>query len=143
MIFTLFIGAALFWSGFDQGGSSFNIFAKEYTDRVIFGWEYPASWLQVLNPILKLKDKEIEVLSSFLSVWQSNRNNQEINKKLFSTPVRKLVRKQIGMSEASFNNHITMLRKKQMIIDKKINPNILSAIKKDGIEVTYRLTWTK
>tara|TARA_E500000331_G_C17040789_1_gene619462 strand:+ start:108 stop:419 length:312 start_codon:yes stop_codon:yes gene_type:complete len=101
------------------------------------------AYLQVLNPILKLKDKEIEVLSSFLSVWQSNRNNQEINKKLFSTPVRKLVRKQIGMSEASFNNHITMLRKKQMIIDKKINPNILSAIKKDGIEVTYRLTWTK
>jgi 2'-5' RNA ligase len=101
------------------------------------------AYLQVLNPILKLKDKEIEVLSSFLSVWQSNRNNQEVNNKLFSTPVRKLVRKQIGMSEASFNNHITMLRKKQMIIDKKINPNILSAIKKDGIEVTYRLTWTK
>ena len=101
------------------------------------------AYLQVLNPILKLKDKEIEVLSSFLSVWQSNRNNQEINKKLFSTPVRKLVRKQIGMSEASFNNHITMLRKKQMIVEKKINPNILSAIKKDGIEVTYKLTWTK
>ena len=37
MIFVLFIGAALFWSGFDQGGSSFNIFAKEYTDRIIFG----------------------------------------------------------------------------------------------------------
>ena len=47
------------------------------------------------------------------------------------------------MSEASFNNHITMLRKKQMIVEKKINPNILSAIKKDGIEVTYKLTWTK
>ena len=101
------------------------------------------AYLQVLNPILKLKDKEIEVLSSFLSVWQSNRNNQEINKKLFSTPVRKLVRKQIGMSEASFNNHITMLRKKQMIVEKKINPNILSAIKKGGIRVTYKLTWTK
>ena len=86
------------------------------------------AYLQVLNPILKLKDKEIEVLSSFLSVWQSNRNNQEINKKLFSTPVRKLVRKQIGMSEASFNNHITMLRKKQMIVEKKINPNILSQL---------------
>ena len=101
------------------------------------------AYLQVLNPILKLKDKEIEVLSSFLSIWQSNRDNKEVNKKLFSTPVRKLVRKQIGMSEASFNNHITMLRKKQMIVEKKINSNILSAIKKDGIEITYKLTWTK
>ena len=57
--------------------------------------------------------------------------------------MRKLVRKQIGMSEASFNNHITMLRKKHMIVDKKINKNILSGIKEDGIEVMYKLTWTK
>ena len=64
MIFILFIGASLFWSGFDQGGSSFNIFAKEYTDRIIFGWEYPASWLQVLNPIL------VVILSPFMAyLW--------------------------------------------------------------------------
>lgn len=50
LIFILFIGAAFFWSGFDQGGSSFNIFAKEFTNRLIFGWEYPASWLQIVNP---------------------------------------------------------------------------------------------
>jgi POT family proton-dependent oligopeptide transporter len=54
LIFILFIGAALFWSGFDQGGSSFNIFAKEYTNRIIFGWEYPASWLQILIHYLLL-----------------------------------------------------------------------------------------
>ena len=101
------------------------------------------AYLQVLNPILKLKDKEIEVLSSFLSIWQSNRDNANIDKMLFSTPVRKMVRKQIGMSEASFNNHITMLRKKSMIVDKKINSNILSGIHKEGIEVIYRITWTK
>jgi predicted nucleotide-binding protein (sugar kinase/HSP70/actin superfamily) len=101
------------------------------------------AYLQVLNPILKLKDKEIEVLSSFLSIWQSNRDNANIDKMLFSTPVRKMVRKQIGMSEASFNNHITMLRKKNMIVDKKINSNILSGIDKEGIEVIYRITWNK
>ena len=50
LIFVLFLGAAFFWSGFDQGGSSFNIFAKEYTNRIILGWEYPASWLQIVNP---------------------------------------------------------------------------------------------
>ena len=64
MIFTLFVGAALFWSGFDQGGSSFNIFAKEYTDRIIFGWEYPASWLQILNPLF------VVILAPFMSyLW--------------------------------------------------------------------------
>ena len=50
LIFILFVGAAFFWAGFDQGGSSFNIFAKEYTNRFIGGWEYPASWLQIVNP---------------------------------------------------------------------------------------------
>ena len=100
------------------------------------------AYLQVLNPVLKLKDKEIEVLSSFLSVWQNNKNKKDIDKLLFSTPVRKMVRKSIGMSEASFNNHITMLRKKKMIVDKKINPSILDNIKTNGIEITYKISWT-
>jgi POT family proton-dependent oligopeptide transporter len=51
VIFFLFIGAALFWSGFEQAGSALNLFADQYTDRVIFGWEAPASWLQAVNPI--------------------------------------------------------------------------------------------
>ena len=101
------------------------------------------AYLKVLNPVLKLKDKEIEVLSNFLSIWQSNKKKENINKMLFSTPVRKLVRKQIGMSEASFNNHITMLRKKNMIIDKSINPTILQSIDDDGVEVTYKIQWIK
>ena len=64
LIVVLFFGAAVFWSGFDQAGSSFNIFAKEYTDRIILGWEYPASWLQVLNPLL------VVILSPFMAyLW--------------------------------------------------------------------------
>ena len=51
VIFFLFVGAALFWSGFEQAGSSMNLFADRLTDRVIFGWEVPASWLQSVNPV--------------------------------------------------------------------------------------------
>ncbi len=47
----LFLGAAFFWSGFEQAGSSMNLFASELTDRVIFGWEVPAGWLQSVNPM--------------------------------------------------------------------------------------------
>ena len=39
MLLLLFIGSVLFWAGFDQGGSSLNLFAKDYTDLYIFGWE--------------------------------------------------------------------------------------------------------
>lgn len=51
VIFFLFIGAALFWSGFEQAGSALNLFAANLTDRVVFGWEAPASWLQSINPV--------------------------------------------------------------------------------------------
>ena len=51
VIFFLFIGAAMFWSGFEQAGSSLNLFARDYTNRSLFGWELPAGWLQSVNPI--------------------------------------------------------------------------------------------
>jgi POT family proton-dependent oligopeptide transporter len=51
VIFLLFLGAAMFWSGFEQAGSSMNIYARDLTDRVIFGWEVPTSWLQSVNPV--------------------------------------------------------------------------------------------
>jgi POT family proton-dependent oligopeptide transporter len=51
VIFLLVLGAAMFWSGFEQAGSSLNLFAETYTNRIIGGWEVPASWLQAVNPI--------------------------------------------------------------------------------------------
>jgi POT family proton-dependent oligopeptide transporter len=38
-----------FWAVFQQAGSSLNLFAKEYTQRVVFGWEIPAAWFQSVN----------------------------------------------------------------------------------------------
>lgn len=50
VIFFLFIGAALFWAGYDQHGSSFNLFARDFMDRHLFGYELPAGSLQALSP---------------------------------------------------------------------------------------------
>ncbi|SVC98201.1 uncharacterized protein METZ01_LOCUS351055, partial [marine metagenome] len=52
MLLLLFLGSVLFWAGFDQGGSSLNLFAKDFTDLFIFGWEMPATFLQVANPLM-------------------------------------------------------------------------------------------
>ncbi len=51
VIAALFVGAALFWSGFEQAGSSLNLFADRNSDRVFFGWEMPSSWFQSLNAL--------------------------------------------------------------------------------------------
>jgi len=50
VIFWLFLLAAIFWSGFEQAGSSMNLFAQDLTDRRIFGREIPAGYLQNVNP---------------------------------------------------------------------------------------------
>ena len=50
--FLLSLGAAMFWSGFEQAGSALNLFARDLTDRTIFGTEITAGALQSVNPIL-------------------------------------------------------------------------------------------
>ncbi|MCA1778830.1 MAG: peptide MFS transporter [Xanthomonadaceae bacterium] len=56
VLVALFIGAALFWSGFEQAGSSLNLFAERYTDRTALQFLFPdfiipAEWFQSLNPL--------------------------------------------------------------------------------------------
>ena len=51
VIFWLFILSAIFWSGFEQAGSSLNLFARDFTNRDILGWIVPASTLQSINAI--------------------------------------------------------------------------------------------
>lgn len=41
----------VFWAGFEQAAGSMNLFAKNQTDLMVFGWELPASWLQIVNPL--------------------------------------------------------------------------------------------
>jgi POT family proton-dependent oligopeptide transporter len=49
-IFILSMAAAMFWAGFEQAGSTLNLFAERYTDRMIGGFEIPSGWFQSLNP---------------------------------------------------------------------------------------------
>ena len=45
----VFVFSAVFWSGFEQAGSTLNLFAERFTDRTMFGWEMPAAWFQSVN----------------------------------------------------------------------------------------------
>ena len=44
----------VFWMGFEQAGGTMNLFAFNKTDRVVGGWEVPASYFQAVNPLLIL-----------------------------------------------------------------------------------------
>lgn len=49
VIAILFLFSAMFWSGFEQAGSTLNLFADRFTDRTIMGWEIPTSYFQSIN----------------------------------------------------------------------------------------------
>jgi POT family proton-dependent oligopeptide transporter len=64
LLFVLFIGAAAFWSGFDQSASSLSIFARDYTDLSLAGFIIPIGWLQFANPIFVVTFAPI-----FAGIW--------------------------------------------------------------------------
>jgi POT family proton-dependent oligopeptide transporter len=52
LIGVLFLGAVLFWSSFEQAGSTLNLFADRSTRTSVMGWQFPSSWFQSVNPLL-------------------------------------------------------------------------------------------
>ena len=67
----LFVLSAIFWSGFEQAGSSMNLFAEKLTNRNIMGWEMPTSWLQNVNPIFIIL---LAPVFGYLWTWLAHRN---------------------------------------------------------------------
>jgi POT family proton-dependent oligopeptide transporter len=56
VIGTFFLCSAVFWAGFEQQATTFNLFAVDFTDRSLLGGLFPegvhpASWYQAANPV--------------------------------------------------------------------------------------------
>ena len=49
VIGVLFLAASLFWSVFEQAGSTLNLFADRNTDNTFLGFDFPSSWFQSMN----------------------------------------------------------------------------------------------
>lgn len=54
VILVLAVFNIFFWSGFEQAGTTFNIFARDNTQRLIGNWEIPAAWFQSINSVFIL-----------------------------------------------------------------------------------------
>ncbi|MDO8680823.1 MAG: peptide MFS transporter [Acidobacteriota bacterium] len=51
VIGVLFLAASLFWSVFEQAGSTLNLFADRNTNNEVLGHAYPSSWFQSVNSL--------------------------------------------------------------------------------------------
>lgn len=70
VILVLFLASSLFWAGFEQAGSSFNLFAERYTLRQFAGFEIPAPWFQSLGAIFIIAFAPV---FAWLWVWLARR----------------------------------------------------------------------
>jgi len=50
-ICVLFVFALIFWSVFEQAGSTLTLFADRHTRLSILGWTFPSSWFQSEQPL--------------------------------------------------------------------------------------------
>ncbi len=51
LVAVLFVAAVTFFAGLEQAGSSLNLFADQYTNRMLGSYEMPTSWFQAVNPL--------------------------------------------------------------------------------------------
>jgi POT family proton-dependent oligopeptide transporter len=51
LIFFLIIAATLFWGAYEQAGSTLTLFADRYTRLDVWGFSFPSSWFQSVQPI--------------------------------------------------------------------------------------------
>jgi proton-dependent oligopeptide transporter, POT family len=73
VLIAICLASVAFWAAYEQQGNTLALWADADTDRHIFGWEFPASWFQSLNPLL------IFLLTPILTriwAWQSRRNTE-------------------------------------------------------------------
>ncbi len=71
VIAILFFFSAMFWSGFEQAGSTLNLFAERFTDRQVLGWEIPTGYFQSINSLF------IIIFAPFFAalwVWLGRKN---------------------------------------------------------------------
>lgn len=73
VILVLAVFNIFFWSGFEQAGTTFNIFARDNTQRMIGNWEIPASWFQSVNAIF------IVLFAPLFSILWAKLDKRKIN----------------------------------------------------------------
>jgi POT family proton-dependent oligopeptide transporter len=67
VLFISFLLVIVFWGAFEQAGGLMNIYAKVKTNRMLMGWEVPASWFQSLNAMF------IIFLGTSVALYWANR----------------------------------------------------------------------
>ena len=84
-------------------------------------------YLELINPLLKLRGKELDVLAQLLLYNNSLKDIPEEHrwKIIFDYDTKTKIRTELDLSDASMNNNLSALRKKGIIENNKVLKNFL------------------
>lgn len=103
-------------------------------------------WINMLQPFLKLRKQEVEMLSKMLyfryKISCAVEDKSLIDAILFSEENRKKMREELKYEVYTFNNNLTILRKKGLVKDKSINVVIIPNVERgfENFNFTYSIS---
>jgi hypothetical protein len=97
------------------------------------------TYLRLLNPVLKLREREIQVLGYllFYNDYYSKYDENVKWKMVFDYETRVTIKTDLGLSDFSFNNILTALRKKNLLIGNTIKKGILIYPPENKFELNF------
>ena len=102
-------------------------------------------WIRMLQPFLNLREQEVQLLAKILYhrylISESTTDKEMVDYLLFSPERRKMMREELKYEIYTFNNNLTILRKKNLVIKKSINKRIIPMIQKpfENFKFTYSI----
>lgn len=77
-----FVLVILFWGAFEQAGGLMNIYTMQKTDRMLGGWQVPASWFQSMNALFI-----IFFGTSIAAFWANRKLEGKVSSSLFKMTI--------------------------------------------------------
>ena len=81
-----FLIVIVFWGAFEQAGGLMSIYTKTKTDRMLMGWEIPATWFQGLNAGFI-----ILLATGIASFWAKRKLNKKEASSLFKMAIGTMI----------------------------------------------------
>lgn len=106
-------------------------------------------FLRSLNGILKLTDRELELLSTFIQIDINTPKLPNISKNVISTENRKYIRKTLGITPDNLSRYITKFKNSGILVKSKIedevvvNKALIPEVIGDRVQITIILRLNK
>ena len=99
------------------------------------GLEFFKQWCIFLRPLIKLTNRELEVISSFLNQrWKLSQEISDpaiLDAMIMTEATKNKVIAECGITQQHFYVVMSNLRKNKVIVDNTINPRLIPNIRKD------------